>query len=86
MKSLGLAAQQSARRLSMYFVATVLAILSGLFYAASHREIGSLGVAMCQYGSRFATIRCSCWWLRGWLLLGSIRQRALTPASGLPIL
>ena len=37
----------------MYFVATVLAILSGLFYAASHHEIGSLGVTMCQYGSPF---------------------------------
>jgi hypothetical protein len=39
----------------MYFVATVLAILSGLFYAASHHEIGSLGVTMCQYGSSFCT-------------------------------
>ena len=28
----------------MYFVATVLAILSGLFYAAGHNEIGSFGV------------------------------------------
>lgn len=37
----------------MYFVATVLAILSGLFYAASHHEIGSLGVTMCQYGGMF---------------------------------
>jgi hypothetical protein len=37
----------------MYFVATVLAVLSGLFYAASHHEIGSFGVAMCQYGSPF---------------------------------
>lgn len=37
----------------MYFVATVLAILSGLFYAASHHEIGSFGVTMCQYGGAF---------------------------------
>jgi hypothetical protein len=37
----------------MYFVAAVLAILSGLFYAASHHEIGSLGVEMCRYGSTF---------------------------------
>ena len=37
----------------MYFVATVLAILSGLFYAASHRHIGSLGVMMCEYGTPF---------------------------------
>jgi hypothetical protein len=37
----------------MFFVATVLAILSGLFYAASHRHIGSLGVTMCEYGTPF---------------------------------
>jgi hypothetical protein len=37
----------------MFFVATVLAILSGLFYAAGHHQIGSLGVTMCQYGSSF---------------------------------
>ena len=37
----------------MYFVAAVLAVLSGLFYSASHHEIGSLGVEMCRYGSTF---------------------------------
>jgi hypothetical protein len=37
----------------MYFVAAVLAVLSGLFYAADHHEIGSLGVQMCQYGGTF---------------------------------
>ncbi len=37
----------------MFFVAAVLTILSGLFYAAGRHEIGSLGVAMCQYGSPF---------------------------------
>jgi hypothetical protein len=37
----------------MYFVAAVLAVLSGLFYAAGHNEIGSLGVQMCRYGSTF---------------------------------
>jgi len=37
----------------MYFAASALAILSGLFYAASRHEIGSFGVAMCQYGSPF---------------------------------
>jgi hypothetical protein len=37
----------------MYFVAAVLTGLSGLFYAADHHEIGSLGVQMCQYGSTF---------------------------------
>ena len=37
----------------MFFVAAVLTILSGLFYAADRHEIGSLGVTMCQYGSLF---------------------------------
>ena len=37
----------------MFFVATALAVLSGLFYAASHHEIGSLGTTMCHYGSAF---------------------------------
>jgi hypothetical protein len=37
----------------MYFVAAVLTVLSGLFYAADHHEIGSLGVQMCRYGSTF---------------------------------
>ena len=37
----------------MYFVAAVLAVLSGLFYAAGHHEIGTLGVEMCRYGSMF---------------------------------
>lgn len=37
----------------MYFVAAVLVVLSGLFYAAGNHEIGSLGVQMCRYGSSF---------------------------------
>jgi hypothetical protein len=37
----------------MHFVAGALAILSGLFYAADHNEIGSLGVTMCRYGGPF---------------------------------
>ena len=37
----------------MHFVAGALAVLSGLFYAADHHEIGSLGVAMCRHGSTF---------------------------------
>jgi hypothetical protein len=37
----------------MLFVAGALAVLSGLFYAAAHHEIGSLGVTMCQYGGTF---------------------------------
>ena len=37
----------------MYYVAAVLVVLSGLFYAAGYQEIGSLGVEMCRYGSTF---------------------------------
>jgi hypothetical protein len=37
----------------MYFVAGALAVLSGLFYAADHHELGSLGVTMCRYGGTF---------------------------------
>jgi hypothetical protein len=37
----------------MYYVAAALVVLSGLFYAAGHQEIGSLGVEMCRYGSTF---------------------------------
>ncbi len=37
----------------MYFVAAVLTVLAGLFYAASNHEIGSLGVDMCRYGGTF---------------------------------
>ena len=37
----------------MYFVAGALVVLSGLFYAADHHEIGTLGVEMCRYGSTF---------------------------------
>ena len=37
----------------LYFAAAMLAVLSGLFYAAGHHDIGSLGVTMCQYGGTF---------------------------------
>ena len=37
----------------MYFVAAVLVVLSGLFYAAGHHEIGSLGIEMCRYSDTF---------------------------------
>jgi len=37
----------------MYFVAAVLTVLSGLFYAANLHEIGSVGVEMCRYGRTF---------------------------------
>ena len=37
----------------MFFVAGVLAVLAGLFYAAGHHEIGSLGVTLCRYVPTF---------------------------------
>ena len=37
----------------MFFVAGVLAVLAGLFYAAGHHELGSLGVTLCRYGPTF---------------------------------
>jgi hypothetical protein len=37
----------------MYFVAAVLVVLSGLFYAAGHQEIGSFSADVCRYGSTF---------------------------------
>jgi hypothetical protein len=37
----------------MYFVAAVLVVLSGLFYAAGKHEIGWLGAEMCRYGGTF---------------------------------
>lgn len=37
----------------MFFVAAALAVLSGLFYAAGHHQIGSFGTTMCQYGGPF---------------------------------
>jgi hypothetical protein len=37
----------------MYFVAAILAVLSGVFYAAGQHEIGSAGVELCRYGGTF---------------------------------
>jgi hypothetical protein len=37
----------------MYFVAAVLVVLSGVFYGASHHEIGSFSADVCRYGSVF---------------------------------
>lgn len=37
----------------MYVVAGILVILAGMFYAAGHHEIGSVGVEMCRYGGVF---------------------------------
>ena len=37
----------------MYFVAAVLVVLSGLFYAAGLHEIGSWSADVCRYGSTF---------------------------------
>jgi hypothetical protein len=37
----------------MYFVAAVLVVLSGVFFGASHHEIGGFGADVCRYGSTF---------------------------------
>lgn len=37
----------------MFFVAGVLVILAGLFYAAEHHELGSLSLEICPYSSSF---------------------------------
>jgi hypothetical protein len=37
----------------MYVVAAILIVLSGLFYAAGHHELGSFGIEMCRYGGMF---------------------------------
>src|SRR5262249_17970808 len=46
-------AEPASRRPPMYFVAAVLAVLSGLFYAAGNHEIGSFSSDVCRYGSVF---------------------------------
>ena len=51
----------------MNFVAAVLFVLSGLFYAADHNEIGALGDHMCRYGSTFCESPV-------YVLAGSIEQ------------
>jgi hypothetical protein len=45
--------QWMAGRSTMWWVAGILVVLAGLFYAAGNHEIGSLGVEMCRYGSTF---------------------------------
>ena len=37
----------------MFFVAGLLTVLSGLFYAAGNHEIGRIGSTMCRYGDTF---------------------------------
>ena len=37
----------------MFFIAGVLAVLAGLFYAAGNHEIGSVSLTMCRYGPAF---------------------------------
>jgi hypothetical protein len=37
----------------MYFAAAALLVLSGLFYAAGHHELGSYSADVCRYGSTF---------------------------------
>lgn len=37
----------------MYFVAGLLVVVSGLFYAADHGQLGRFGAQMCLYGDVF---------------------------------
>ncbi len=37
----------------MYYIAGLLVVFSGLFYAADHRQLGSIGTTMCAYGDTF---------------------------------
>jgi hypothetical protein len=37
----------------MYFAAGVLVVLSGIFYAAGHHELGSYSADVCRYGGMF---------------------------------
>jgi len=45
----------------MFYVAAVLVVLSGLFYAASHHEIGTLGRGNVPIRVRFAIIHSTFW-------------------------
>jgi hypothetical protein len=44
---------RSEERCAMYYVAAGLLGLSGLFYSASHHELGQFGSNVCSYGSTF---------------------------------
>mgnify|MGYP000044063923 CR=1 FL=1 len=37
----------------MYFAAAMLVVLSGIFYAAGHQELGSYSADVCRYGGMF---------------------------------
>ena len=37
----------------MYLAAGVLVVLSGVFYAAGHHELGSYSADVCRYGGMF---------------------------------
>jgi hypothetical protein len=38
---------------AMYFAAAALLVLSGIFYAAGHHELGSYSSDVCRYGYTF---------------------------------
>jgi hypothetical protein len=39
----------------MFFIAGLIAIFAGLFYAAGNGQLGTFGRAMCTYGDVFCT-------------------------------
>ncbi len=65
----------------MYFVAAVLAVLSGLFYAAGHHQISRFArrSPCASMVASSATVRCSCWSARG----SSAAWRACSSARSL---
>jgi len=61
----------------MYFVAAVLAVLAGLFYAAGNNEIGSLGGRCANTAARFAITPPMFWPAPYWPHMGRVCQHSL---------
>jgi hypothetical protein len=59
----------------MYFVAAVLLVLSGVFYAAGNHELGSLGADVCRYGRMFCDSPLYALLAAVWGTSASIRER-----------
>jgi len=61
----------------MYFAAAVLAVLSGVFYAAGHHELGSFSGDVCRYGGAFCDNQLIVCRRRPCRRLGRVCQRPL---------
>ena len=66
----------------MYFAAAVLAVLSGVFYAAGHHELGSFSGDVCRYGGAFCDNPLMVCRRRPCRRLGRVCQRPLARHSG----